>query len=326
MIRTVLTILAMFVAAAAAASSLFVVEQGEADAVYAFGHLDRVVTAPGPHLKWPAPLQNTVAIDLRARVLNAPQGDGYRTADGRNVVVGWFALWRVTDPAAFIRAFGVGSTEADDGVSRLVRDALRPGVARRKLDILLGAGAQAAADEAAAALAPELARRGVTLGALHLTTVGLSADQTSAIVAAMVAEQHSTAAARAAADAARARQIRSEGDAKAQAARVDAYRRAQAIRGDADARAAAINAAGYRQDPEFAAFFHSLQAYRESFGAHPPLFILEPSSSFLRYMANPGGRAQTPAVAPVVPPVPAAKPAASPRPAAAAPVSPAPKR
>ena len=71
----------------------------------------------------------------------------------------------------------------------------------------------------------------------------------------------------------------------------EAYRDAQRVKGEGDARAAAIYAGAFRQDPEFYAFYRSMEAYRSTFRGRNDLLLLEPNSDFFRYLKDPGGKA-----------------------------------
>jgi membrane protease subunit HflC len=96
-----------------------------------------------------------------------------------------------------------------------------------------------------------------------------------------------------------ANQLRSEGSAAAEKIRADAdrqrevivaeaYKEAQRIKGEGDAKAAEIYSASYGKNPEFYAFYRSLEAYRNSFKNKSDVMVLEPSSDFLKYMKSSG--------------------------------------
>ena len=57
-----------------------------------------------------------------------------------------------------------------------------------------------------------------------------------------------------------------------------------------DARAAAIYAAAYGINPEFFAFWRSLDAYRAGLRGRNDVLVLDPSSEFFRYFRQSGGR------------------------------------
>jgi membrane protease subunit HflC len=87
--------------------------------------------------------------------------------------------------------------------------------------------------------------------------------------------------------AAEAEKIRADADRQKAIIVAEAYRDAQRIKGEGDAKAAGIYAAAYGKNPEFYAFYRSMQAYRESFKSKSDLMVLDPSSDFFKYMKNP---------------------------------------
>ena len=70
----------------------------------------------------------------------------------------------------------------------------------------------------------------------------------------------------------------------------EAYRDAQRIKGEGDAKAAETYAAAYGKNPEFYAFYRSLDAYRNSFKSKSDVMVLQPDSDFFKYMRDAGGR------------------------------------
>ena len=97
---------------------------------------------------------------------------------------------------------------------------------------------------------------------------------------------------------AQARQVRAEGTGDAERIRAEAdrnraeilangNREAQRIRGEGDAQAAAIYARSYGANPEFAAFYRSLQAYRTALGREGDMLVIQPDGEFYKYLHNP---------------------------------------
>jgi membrane protease subunit HflC len=90
---------------------------------------------------------------------------------------------------------------------------------------------------------------------------------------------------------AEAETIRADADRQREVVLADAYREAQKIRGEGDARAAAIYAGAFQQNPEFYAFYRSMEAYKSSFRGRSDLLVLEPNSDFFRYLRDSAGKA-----------------------------------
>ena len=67
-----------------------------------------------------------------------------------------------------------------------------------------------------------------------------------------------------------------------------AERDALRVRGAADAQAAQIYARAYQRNPEFYAFYRSLQAYERSLGKDGDVLVVTPDSEFCKYLKSPG--------------------------------------
>jgi membrane protease subunit HflC len=88
-----------------------------------------------------------------------------------------------------------------------------------------------------------------------------------------------------------AEQKRASADRERTVILADAYRDGQKIRGEGDAAAAATYANAYNKDPEFYAFYRSIDAYRKSMGKQGDLLVLDPDNDFFRYLnESDGGR------------------------------------
>ena len=92
--------------------------------------------------------------------------------------------------------------------------------------------------------------------------------------------------------AAESEKIRADADRQRQVILADAYRQAQKIKGEGDAKASAVYASAYGQNPEFYAFYRSLEAYKATFRGRNDLMVLDPSGEFFQYFKQSGsGRA-----------------------------------
>jgi membrane protease subunit HflC len=62
------------------------------------------------------------------------------------------------------------------------------------------------------------------------------------------------------------------------------------LRGEGDARAAETYANAYTKDPEFYAFYRSIDAYRNSMGKSGDILVLDPNNEFFRYLNQSSGK------------------------------------
>ena len=80
--------------------------------------------------------------------------------------------------------------------------------------------------------------------------------------------------------------IRATADKQREVLLAEAFRDAQKKRGEGDAQASAIYAESFGQNPEFASFYRSLEAYRASFKTRD-VMVVDPSADFFKYLRNP---------------------------------------
>jgi membrane protease subunit HflC len=104
-----------------------------------------------------------------------------------------------------------------------------------------------------------------------------------------------------------ARQLRAEGDEESQRIKAgadrervvllsEARKKSETLRGEGDAQAIRIYADAFGRDPQFFAFYRSMEAYRQALGTGSTTMVLTPDSDFFRYFGNIGG--QSPQAAP----------------------------
>lgn len=96
-------------------SATYSVRFTEAAVVTTFGRAgeDAKKTEPGLKFKWPAPIQSVTKYDTRTRFLQT-RSETQQTADSRQLVVGAFCTWRVSDPLAFFQSFSSSGPSAAD--------------------------------------------------------------------------------------------------------------------------------------------------------------------------------------------------------------------
>jgi membrane protease subunit HflC len=88
--------------------------------------------------------------------------------------------------------------------------------------------------------------------------------------------------------------IRADADRQREVILADAYRQAQKVKGEGDAKSSAIYAAAYGQNPEFYAFYRSLETYKSTFRNRNDLMVLDPNSEFFQYLKQSGAGKATP--------------------------------
>ena len=134
----------------------------------------------------------------------------------------------------------------------------------------------------------ELEKIGVTIVDVRLKRVDFAPEVAERVYERMRSERTRVANERRAKGAAEGERIRADADRQREVLVARAYRDAQNERGAGDAEASQLYAKAFGQNPEFASFYRSLEAYRASFAEKSDLLVLDPQSDFFRYFRSAG--------------------------------------
>jgi membrane protease subunit HflC len=267
-------------------ASTFIVDQRQSAIVYQLGQITRVVTEPGLYFRVPL-LQNVEYQDRRIDARYA--ADGSRTDFGRTC---WSTpvKWRITDPRSFRVSFPAGERAAEERITTLVRDALNQAVNKRTVNEITSRQRDKAMEEIRVAVQESVKGLGVDIVDVRLKRVDFVPEISESVYRRMEAERKRVANEQRSIGAAESEKIRADADRQREVLLAEAYREAQKIKGEGDAKASAIYAQAFGQNPDFARFYRSLEAYRTTFRTRNDLLVIDPSSEFFRYMKSPDGK------------------------------------
>jgi membrane protease subunit HflC len=131
---------------------------------------------------------------------------------------------------------------------------------------------------------------GVQVLDVRMKRVDLPQEVSESVYRRMEAERKRVANELRSTGSAESEKIRADADRQREVILAQAYRNAQRIKGDGDAQASAIYAGAYQVNPEFFAFYRSIEAYKQSFKNKSDVLVLEPNSEFFKYLRS-GGKA-----------------------------------
>lgn len=269
-------------------STLYVVDQRQFAVVYALGEIKEVISEPGLKLKMPPPFQNVVFLERRILTLDSPETRPIFTAEKKTLVIDWLVKWRIIDPRQFIRNNGVDMRNAETRLTPIVQAAFNEEVTRRTVRGVLATERDKVMQAVRARLADDAKNFGIEIVDVRLKRVDFSANITDSVYRRMESERKRVANELRSTGAAEAETIRADADKQRDVIIAEAYREAQKVKGEGDAKATAIYAASFGQDPQFAHFYRSLEAYRQTFRSKSDVMVVDPSSDFFRAMRNGG--------------------------------------
>ncbi len=296
----------LIAAVAFSAACLTIVEPGQAIVVTAFGNPVRVLTHPGLGVRWPAPFEASVPVDVRLRTTSTGLHD-VGTRDGLRILVQAYVEWRVPQDAGhieqYLRAVRNAPDEAAGQLRSYVGSSLEIAAARFDLAQLVNTDpSRVQLDAFEAALkeriqAQVLATYGISILQVGIERLTLPGDTLEATVARMTAERN-TVAARISAEGDRAAsEVRSNADRDARIVIADARASAARVEAESRLKAADIYAAAYASAPALYTLLRSLDTLDTVVGDNTRLILRTDAAPFRAFVEGPAGPTPSPPAA-----------------------------
>jgi membrane protease subunit HflC len=290
-------------------SATYRLDQAEQAIIVQFGEpVGEVVTDPGLHFKLPF-VQEVRRFDKR---LLDWDGDVSQipTLGREFVLVDTTARWRIADPLKFLRSvrdeYGA-RTRMDDIIDSVTRDIIsgtdleeivrsadwkvdskvlaEEGALAENVDLEKPKkGREKLEQEILAAAARQMPELGIELMDVRIRRINYIDSVRRQVETRMISERQSIAERFRAEGQGRSSEILGEMERELRKIRSEAERQAAEIRGKADAEATRIYGESYGADPEFYAFFRTLESYR-NLGDNSTL-MLDADSEFFRYLQS----------------------------------------
>jgi modulator of FtsH protease HflC len=264
-----LIVATVIVLAVLLSACLVLVSPGQAIVVTRFGNPVRVIGTPGLAAKFPAPIDNTVAVDLRLRTTSSGLHD-VGTRDGLRILVQAYIAWQIPDDPEHIRQFLRAMRNQPEIAAEQLRSftgsALEITASSFDLANLVNTDpAQIKLDQFENALRKRIDEQalkvyGVTIRQVGLERLTLGSDTLSATIERMKAERETVAAERSAQGQRTADQIRSNAERDSRVLQAQAKLAAADIEAQSRITSAAIYKQAYSTDPQLYTLLRSLDS------------------------------------------------------------------
>jgi membrane protease subunit HflC len=302
-------------------ASIFTVHQTQQALVLRFGQPvgnRAVVKEPGLHFKAPF-IENVVYFDNRILDLEQPRQE-VLAADNSRIEVDSFLRYRIVDPLRFyqsVRSIEGGNNQLgsvlNSAVRRVLGEASMMQIVREDRANLM----QRISDQ----VNSEAAKLGANVIDVRIRRADLPRQISEQVYLRMQTERQREASEFRAQGAEQKQRIESRADRDVTVLRAEAQRQADTTRGEGDALRNKIFAEAFGRDPDFFAFWRSMQAYETGLKSMDTRLVISPNSEFFRFF-NQSGNAPVSALnrpnqgGPAIPSVPQANPQGAQAPAA----------
>ena len=270
-----------------ASSSLFIVEQTQQAIVLFFGKPQKTIQDPGLYVKIPFG-EEVVYYDKRVLDLDPPK-ERMILADQKRLDVDSYARYRIIDPLLFYQTTRRVS-EVPGKLSPIINSSLRRVLGNETLlEILSGKRATIMVD-IQKAVNDAVMRFGMEIVEVRVRRADYPDETRSNIENRMKSEREREAKEFRARGFEMAEGIRADAGKQKIVILAEAQKKAETLRGEGDGLAIKIYADAFGQDPEFFAFYRSMQAYKKSMDSQDTTMVLSPNSDFFRFFGDMKGR------------------------------------
>lgn len=268
--------------------SVFTVAQTEKAIKFRLGEIVRTDFEPGLHFQVPL-INNVKKFDKRLLTLDI-KPERFLTSEKKNVMVDSFVKWRIKDVGKFYTTVSGDVRHANDRLEQIIKDGVRGEFSKRTIRELVSAERGQVRDVLIEEANPRAAELGIEIIDIRVMRVDLPEEVKSSVHHRMEAERARVARDFRARGAEAAMRIRADADRQSEILQAGAFRDAETLRGEGDAAAAEIYAKAYGKNPEFFAFYRSLNAYRDTFRNKESILVLDPDSDFFHYFGKEKGK------------------------------------
>lgn len=278
-------VLTAFAALVLVTTSVFTVSETEQVLVTRFGNPQNTIKEPGLHFKLSVLDQTRV---YEKRILNVdPPSEEVLLADQKRLVVDTFARYRITDMLMFFQTLGTESA-AEQRLYTIINSAARESLGRAPLADVLSEKRNVLMRAILKDVNAQTQRMGIQVVDVRIVRADLPDQVTQSTFSRMRSEREREAREARAEGAQVSTEIKSKAEKDRTVLLAEAQRDAQIIRGQGDNQAINIYSKAFAKDPEFYAFYRSLEAYKSSLADPETTLVLSPDSEFFRFFGKKG--------------------------------------
>jgi membrane protease subunit HflC len=265
--------------------ALFTVVPTEQALVLRFGEPARdPIEKPGLYFKWPF-IETVIYIDKRILDLDESRQE-VLVSDNQRLEVDAFVRYRISDPLRFYQSVG-SIPGANAQLGGMLNSALRRTLSEASITDIVRDRRDALMGDIRDQVKSGAERFGLAVVDVRIKRADLPPENSEAVFNRMRAERQQRAAKFRAQGSQQSQQIKAEADRKVTVTVAQAQQEAEQIRGQGDAERNRIFAESYGKDPDFFAFYRSMQAYETGLKSGDSRIIVSPKSDFFRYFGTP---------------------------------------
>lgn len=261
-------------------SLMFVVDQRQQVLIVRLGEPVRTINKPGVKFKIPF-VEEAVFLDKRIMDLGLADREVI-ASDQKRLIINAFTKYKIVDPLKFYTT--VNNVYGLEGkLSAILDSSLRQVVGEVTLSALLTENRGDIMQKIRAVVSEQSEIFGIEIIDVRIMRADLPKENSEAIFARMQTEREKEAREIRANGAEEADKIKAEADKQKTIILAEADKQANIMRGQGESEASKIYINSYGRDPEFAAFYRSMMAYRTAMRNDNTKMVVSPDNDFFKY-------------------------------------------
>jgi len=261
-------------------NSLYILPQTKQAIVLQFGEPVRLIKDAGLKIKIPF-IQNVVFYDNRLLNLDPPAQEIVLN-DKKRLDVDSFTRFRIVEPLKFYQTVRT-EEQARSKLKEIVNSSVRKILGRTTLQDLLSEKRTQIMADISQAVKTDAEQIGVNVADVRIRRADLPIEVMQAINARMKTERERDAKEFRAQGQETAQQIRATAEKEKTIIIAEANKQSEILRGEGEKEAIRIWNQAANRDPQFFAFYRSLEAYKKALKAENTSMVLSPDAEFFRY-------------------------------------------
>ena len=279
-----LAVLLVVLAAGAFAGSVYTIPRMQYAAVRQFGRIVDIRSEAGLHFKIPF-IQSIQRISAATKLYDIPASDVI-TKDKKSMIADNYVLWRVTDPASYIRTLDASETRAEERIGAAVYNAVKNVISSMTQDEIIEARGDRLTQLITEEANSDIRTYGIEIIQSEVKSLDLPDDNKASVYERMISERQNIAAT-----------YKAEGDAEAQLIRNQTDKEVRVLKAEADKQAAILEAEGEaeymrilqdayntQEKADFYNFQRSLDALKVSLAGDNKTIMLDKNSELARLL------------------------------------------
>ena len=264
--------------------SVFIVKEVNQAIVLQFGDPKRIISKPGLNFKIPF-IQNVVFLDKRILNLDTPPEEVI-ASDQKRLIVDAFARFQIVDPLKFYISVG-NERVARSRLATIINSRIRNVLGQQELQTLLSEDRSKQMSLIQEGVNNEAENFGIKIVDVRIKRADLPQANSNAIFRRMQTEREREAKEFRAKGAEMAVTITSTADKEVTVILANANKASEIMKGEGDGLRNKIFAEAFGQDPEFFAFYRSMQAYETALiGGETSLIMSPEDSEFFKFFGE----------------------------------------